>query len=76
MAVADQTDLDAYCLDLAQRAKRAAAHLGQASGAQKAAWLAEAARLLRQREPELLAANALDLEAAGDYGLTDAQIDR
>ncbi|HEX3657939.1 MAG TPA: glutamate-5-semialdehyde dehydrogenase [Pirellulales bacterium] len=76
MAVADQTDLDAYCLDLAQRAKRAAAQLGQASGAQKAAWLAEAAGLLREREVELLAANALDLEAAGDYRLTDAQVDR
>jgi glutamate-5-semialdehyde dehydrogenase len=76
MAVADQPDLQAYCLDLAARAQRASRQLTQVRGAQKAAWLQHAATLLSRREPELLAANALDLEAAGDYGLSHAEIDR
>lgn len=76
MAIADQTDLHAYCLELAQRAKRASGELTRASGAQKEAWLTLVGRLLVEREAELLAANAIDLQAAAEYGLTAAQIDR
>ena len=69
-------DLHAYCLDLAQRAKRASAELAQASAAQKQKWLRQTARLLGQRSVALAEANHLDLAAAPGFGLTDAQIDR
>lgn len=76
MAVADERDLEAYCLDLARRARHASAELAVASGAQKQDFLRRAAQLLRQRGNELAAANAADLAAARGFGLNDAQIDR
>jgi glutamate-5-semialdehyde dehydrogenase len=69
-------DLHAYCLELAQRAKRAAAELAQATGAQKQGWLRASARLLGERSMALAEANRLDLAAAPGYGLSDAQVDR
>lgn len=76
MAVADERDLEAYCLDLARRAQHASTELAVASGAQKQDFLRHAARMLRQRVPELAAANAADLAAAAGFGLSEAQIDR
>ncbi|HEV7221459.1 MAG TPA: glutamate-5-semialdehyde dehydrogenase [Pirellulales bacterium] len=76
MAVADERDLQAYCLELGRRAKAAAAELAVASGARKQDFLSGAARLLRDRTPALLKANALDLTAAPGFGLSEAQIDR
>jgi len=69
-------DLHAYCLELAQRAKRAAAELARATGAQKQQWLRQGAQLLGQRSAALAEANHLDLAAAPGYGLSDAQVDR
>jgi len=69
-------DLKAYCLDVAQRAARAAAELARASGGRKQDWLRRSAAILKQRTDSLVAANARDIAAAGDYGLTDAQVDR
>ena len=69
-------DLHQYCLDLARRAKAAAAALAQASGAQKQKWLRGSAELLAQRTDALIEANRLDLAAASGYGLDAAQIDR
>ena len=69
-------DLHQYCLDLARRAKTAAAELAQATGAQKQQWLRDSARLLAERPAALIEANRLDLAAAPGFGLTDAQIDR
>jgi len=69
-------DLREYCLDVAQRAARAAADLTRVTGAQKQQWLAESARLLRERTAALIAANDRDIEAAPEYGLSDAAIDR
>ncbi len=69
-------DLHQYCLDLARRAKAAAAALAQASGAQKQKWLRGSAELLAQRTDALIEANRLDLAAASGYGLSAAQIDR
>ncbi|MGD0898259.1 MAG: glutamate-5-semialdehyde dehydrogenase [Thermoguttaceae bacterium] len=69
-------ELETYCLELAQRAKRAAVELAQATGAQKQQWLRHAARLLGQRSVALAEANHLDLAAAAGYGLSDAQVDR
>ena len=69
-------DLHAYCLDVAQRAKRAAAELALVTGAQKQEWLRQTVRLLGQRSVALAEANRLDLAAAPSFGLSDAQIDR
>jgi glutamate-5-semialdehyde dehydrogenase len=69
-------DLHPYCLDLARRAKAAAAELAQATGAQKQKWLRDSAGLLAERTDALLEANRLDLATAGEYGLSAAQIDR
>jgi glutamate-5-semialdehyde dehydrogenase len=76
MAVAEQRDLQAYCLDLGRRAKAAAAELAAATGAQKRDFLLRGADLLRQRADVLRDANELDLQAAPQFGLADAQIDR
>lgn len=70
------TDLERYCRDVAARAKRASVELAMVPGATKIAWLRLSAKRLRERQAEVLAANEVDLAAAPDYGLTDAQIDR
>jgi glutamate-5-semialdehyde dehydrogenase len=70
------TDLRKYCLDMAQRAQRAATELARVSGAQKQHWLRGSARLLGERSVALAEANHLDLKAAANFGLSDAQIDR
>src|SRR5262245_55821156 len=69
-------DLRLYCDDLGQRARRAAQELALASGERKNRWLLEAATALETRSPEILHANAQDVEAAERGGLTAAQIDR
>jgi glutamate-5-semialdehyde dehydrogenase len=69
-------DLHQYCLDVARQARRAAADLARATGAQKEQWLRRSARLLGERSAALAEANRLDLAAAPNYSLTDAQIDR
>lgn len=69
-------DLESYCQDVARRAKAASRVLAQVSGEIKNAWLQRSADLLRTNQEALAAANAIDLAAAPDYGLTDAQIDR
>jgi glutamate-5-semialdehyde dehydrogenase len=73
---ADIGDISAYCLDIAQRAARAARVLAQASGDLKNRWLLEAARDVRQHADALRQANARDVAAASTCGLTAAQIDR
>lgn len=72
----DSNNLRDYCLEVARRAKRAAAELTQVTGAQKNDWLRRSARLLAERHVALAEANRLDLAAATGYGLTEAQIDR
>ena len=69
-------DLQKYCLDLAQRAKRAAADLAIVTGDQKRQWLDGCARLLVERTAALCEANQLDIAAAPGYGLSDAAVDR
>ena len=76
MTIAQENDLQAYCLETAKCARRAAEALVTVSAEAKDAWLREAAAQLRGREADLLAANALDLEAAPGFGLNDAQADR
>jgi glutamate-5-semialdehyde dehydrogenase len=69
-------DINEYCLDLAQRAKRAAADLTVVTGAQKQDWLHRCAHLLVERSLALTEANRLDIAAAPGYGLSDAAVDR
>ncbi len=69
-------NLEQYCVEMAQRAKAAAAALASVTGKQKNDWLRQSANFLRQRVSTVLRANAKDIQAAPDYGLSDAQIDR
>jgi glutamate-5-semialdehyde dehydrogenase len=69
-------DLEAYCRDMANRARAAARALASASGEQKDRWLHDSARALEARTGEILEANALDLAAPPAAELTDAQRDR
>jgi glutamate-5-semialdehyde dehydrogenase len=69
-------DLPAYCQELGRRARAAARVLGTAAGNRKNRWLLAAAADLENRSASLLEANALDVRAAADNGLTEAQIDR
>jgi glutamate-5-semialdehyde dehydrogenase len=70
------SDLHAYCLEIATRAKRASAELALVSGAQKHKWLEASSKKLVEQTPALMAANQKDLEAAPSFGLTDAAVDR
>jgi glutamate-5-semialdehyde dehydrogenase len=70
------TPLQQYCLDVAQRAQRAARELAAATGRQKQQWLQRSAQLLRERRREIEEANAQDIAAAPGYGLTAAATDR
>ncbi len=76
MAVAENRDLRQYCVDVASKAKQAAAELTVVTGAQKNAWLKQSSRQLRENIEQLQEANQRDLDAAPGFGLTDAQIDR
>ena len=69
-------ELQTYCRDLGQRARRASRILATSTTDRKNRWLQLAAQLLQERTPELLAANGLDLIDASQTGLTSAQIDR
>ena len=69
-------NLKEYCVETARRAKAAADDLMQVTGAQKIDWLKLSARLLTERSDRIAEANAIDLAAAPDFGLTEAQVDR
>lgn len=68
--------LSAYCLRAAQQANAASKVLGSLTSASKNAWLNECADSLLQAQPDILAANVQDLEAAAEMGLTKAALDR
>lgn len=76
MALAELANLETYCRDVAERAHRASARLATLPGRVKNDWLRRAAEQLRRRSDELEQANGLDVAAAPQFGLTDAQIDR
>jgi glutamate-5-semialdehyde dehydrogenase len=69
-------DLSSYCEDLAQRARHASRSLGAAAGVRKNCWLLLAAEALEKRASAIIEANARDVAAADQAGLTAAQIDR
>jgi glutamate-5-semialdehyde dehydrogenase len=62
--------------DICGAARRAARELAQIDTARKDAALAGIARELIERTEEILAANALDMEAGRGAGLSDALLDR
>lgn len=76
MSVASSNDLQSYCLNVAQRARAASHQLATVGTQLKNDWLQKSAKALIQETQAIRAANEIDLQAAGDYGLTDAQIDR
>ena len=71
-----EADIRAAMRAIGADARRAARALANAPVAQKNRALTAAARVLRQRAPEILAANARDLAEARAKGLTPALLDR
>ena len=69
-------DVARVVAELGRRARRAAASLRNASTDGKNRALAEAARLIRAESGAILAANALDIEAAKKTGMNEAMQDR
>ena len=69
-------DLERYCYEVAERAKIASAELVSCTGQQKNDWLRKSAMGLRKRMTQILAANAKDVAAAPEYGLSAASVDR
>ncbi|MEM7475249.1 MAG: glutamate-5-semialdehyde dehydrogenase [Planctomycetota bacterium] len=65
-----------YCRRTAEQAKFASRALANISTQTKNAWLLSSAETLIEDSDRILAANALDIEAAPSFGLTDAQVDR
>jgi glutamate-5-semialdehyde dehydrogenase len=76
MTINGEEQLREYCVEVAERAHRAAAELTMVTGEQKNDWLRRSARLLHERSVSLAEANRVDLAAAPGFGLTDAQVDR
>ena len=70
------TDLNAYCDQLADAALAAARSLAPASGAQRNTALRCIAKAIRASKDKLQQANALDLEAGQANGLAPAMLDR
>lgn len=69
-------ELRGYCKDLGERARSASQLLATAIGGRKNEWLLHAAASLEARTPDLLTANARDVDTAGDMGLSSATVDR
>ena len=69
-------NLEEQVLAWAEAARRASRVLGRASSAQLNQALADIATTLESRAPEILAANALDLEQARREGLAPSMIER
>ncbi|HEY7312850.1 MAG TPA: glutamate-5-semialdehyde dehydrogenase [Gemmataceae bacterium] len=70
------SDLSAYCVDLAHRARAAGRLLATVSGGRKNAWLHRTADALEQRGADIFAANEKDIAGAADLALSAAQMDR
>ncbi len=73
---ANPVDLNQYCRETALAAKAASYELAALDTEVKNRWLHGSAEAIVASSDQLLRANALDLQAAPGYGLTDATIDR
>ncbi len=76
MSSATRADLGSYCRNTAEAAKAASYELAMLDASIKNLWLECAAKDLIAATAEIIKANAIDLAAAPEYGLTDAMIDR
>ena len=65
-----------YARQLAQNARAAASELAPIAASRKNAWLQSVARTLREDTVAIVAANATDLEAGVQSGLSSAMLDR
>ena len=72
----DHADIPALMADIGHRAREAARTLARASTKQKDAALLSAAMCIRANIDDILEANAADLKAAGERGLSGALVDR
>ncbi|RMC33816.1 glutamate-5-semialdehyde dehydrogenase [Paracoccus alkanivorans] len=72
----DMVEADALIAKMGEAAREAAVELAQAPGERKYAALIGAAHEIRKRAPEILEANASDLEFGREKGLSDAMMDR
>ncbi|MBS0260358.1 MAG: glutamate-5-semialdehyde dehydrogenase [Planctomycetes bacterium] len=69
-------DLERYTTEVATAAQSASRVLSTVEGALKNRWLRRAAERIREKTPEIVAANQLDVQAAPGFGLNAAAIDR
>lgn len=76
MSTSIEKDLETYCAETAKRARAASRALVGLSTEHKNDWLMASAESLGESLDPILAANALDVEAAPSFGLTEAQVDR
>ena len=76
MATDQQFELQQYCQNTAARARKAAAALQLCSTESRNSWLRASANTLRENTSTILEANDLDIAAAPQFNLTDAQVDR
>lgn len=74
--VTQATDLNAYAVNLASRARQAGYLMAQVKGEVRDRALRMAAQLLRERASRIIEANAKDLEAGRQAGLATAMLDR
>ncbi|MGL4422292.1 MAG: glutamate-5-semialdehyde dehydrogenase [Gemmataceae bacterium] len=65
-----------YSREKATKAQRAAATLGMANSTQKNQWLLAAAEALHRHADRIMTANATDVAAAPEFGLSPSAIDR
>lgn len=70
------TNAEALMTDMAQRARTAARQLARATDAEKSDALKRAGAALRDRLPEIIEANGIDMEAGARSGLSAAMLDR
>ncbi|MBB4009087.1 glutamate-5-semialdehyde dehydrogenase [Allorhizobium taibaishanense] len=75
-AVAKANGIEALMLEIGAKAKAAARPLAVASTQQKNAALLAMAQAIIERKAEILAANAIDLKAAAEAGLSSSLVDR
>ena len=72
----DRQDIPAVMARLGEAARKAGARLATTTGDERNAALEAAATALRERSVQIIAANAKDMQAARERGLSDAMLDR
>ncbi len=76
MTTVTENDLASYCAGVSSRAHAASRLLAGLSGVVKNQFLIESANRIEESQHRIIAANAVDLGNADQYGLSAAEIDR